>query len=103
MRYLWIEDFNDGSFVEDELKERLENFFDLKNDKLIVKKDLSSAILFLEEKENLHEIDAFLIDIRFPEGKIEKLYEKYFSPPKNPVLADYLGISPLFGEIRHFK
>lgn len=79
MRYLWIEDFNDGSLVEEELRERLENFFDLKDDKLVVKRDLSSAISFLENREKIHEIDAVLIDIRFPEGEMQCIYEKYFS------------------------
>lgn len=80
MRYVWIEDFNDesNSNTEEYLQERLENFFDLKNDKVIIKKDLSSAIEFFENANNFHEIDAILIDIRFPEGNTKDLYIKYF-------------------------
>lgn len=80
MRYLWVEDFNEGSITEGELEERLREFFDLNNDKIIIKKDLYSAIEFLENKDNIHEIDAFLIDIRFPKGKAENIYQDYFSP-----------------------
>lgn len=80
MRYLWVEDFNDegNEDTKEELRERLEEFFDLQNDKIIKQEDLSSAIKFLEDKENFDEIDAVLIDIRFPEGDESKLYDKYF-------------------------
>lgn len=80
MRYLWVEDFNDEGNIdtEKELEERLKDFFDLQNDKVIEKRTLSSAIEFLENKDNMDQIDAILIDIRFPEGK-EDIYLKYFS------------------------
>lgn len=81
MRYLWVEDFNDNddNDIETELKARLMNFFDLHDDKVIVKKTLSSAIAFLEDKDNLAQIDAVLIDIRFPKGDEDELYSRYFS------------------------
>lgn len=82
MRYLWVEDFNDNdnhlNQTVEELEERFRDFFDLNNDKIIIKKDLSSAIEFLEKKDNLYEVDAFLIDIRFPKGNTETLYQEYF-------------------------
>lgn len=79
MRYLWVEDFNDGSETELELKQRFKDFFDLQNDKLLIKKDLSSTIEFLEDSNNMHKIDAILIDIRFPQGSTEDIYDKYFN------------------------
>lgn len=83
MRYLWIEDFNDGTITEKDLEETLKSFFYLNDDRVIIKKDLLSAINFLENKEeyNIHKIDAFLIDIRFPErykNSEEDVYQKYF-------------------------
>lgn len=78
MRYLWIEDFNDGSDTGDELKEKLLDFFDLYDDKLVIKNDLSSAIEYLENRDNFSDIDAILIDIRFDQGSNEDIYEKYF-------------------------
>lgn len=79
MRYLWVEDFNDGSETEDELKKRLVNCFELDNDLVVIKSDLTSAIEFLENKNNFHVFDAIMIDIRFPAGNDSNLYEKYFS------------------------
>lgn len=86
MRYLWVEDFNDESSTDtdEELKERLIDFFDLHNDKIIVKRTLSSAIEFLENTENFDEIDAVLIDIRFPEGDNSELYPRYFGSIVTP-------------------
>lgn len=86
MRYLWVEDFNDegNGDTDTELKERLTDFFDLQNDKVINKMTLSSAIEFLEMKENFDEIDAVLIDIRFPEGTNGNLYNEYFSDIVTP-------------------
>ena len=80
MRYLWVEDFNDegNSSTGEELEIRLKEFFDLNDDKVIVRKTLSSAIDFLENDESLEEIDAILIDIRFPEENIKDLYSLYF-------------------------
>ena len=80
MRYLWVEDFNDenNDNMKEELRERLEDFFDLQNDKIIIKETLSSAINFLEDRENFDQIDAVLIDIRFPEGTENELYDRYF-------------------------
>lgn len=78
MRYLWVEDFNDGSETGDELKEHLVNFFDLQDDKLVIKNDLSTAIDYLENRDNFSDIDAILIDIRFPLGSNKDIYEKYF-------------------------
>lgn len=95
MRYLWVEDFNDesnGDTVK-ELQERLIDFFDLQNDKLIVKQDLSLAIDFLENRENFDEIDAVLIDIRFPEGYREDLYITYF---KDIVTYDFYDNNILY-------
>lgn len=88
MRYLWVEDFNDESNNDtgEVLRERLEDCFDLKNDKIIIKRDLSSTIEFLEDKKNLHEIDAILIDIRFPEGTRNNIYSEYFN---DIVTADF--------------
>ena len=80
MRYLWVEDFNDegNSSTDRELEIRLKEFFDLNDDKVIVRKTLSSAIDFLENDGSSEEIDAVLIDIRFPEGNIKNLYSLYF-------------------------
>lgn len=86
MRYLWIEDFNDGRNVEEDLKETLMNFFGLNDDKLIIETDLSSAIGFLEKTDSFSNIDAILIDIRFPQGTVDDLYEKYF---KEIVTAEF--------------
>ena len=83
MRFLWVEDFNDkgvGIDTEEELKNRLIDFFDLREDKVIIQKTLSSAIKYLENKDNLDSIDSVLVDIRFPEGNTtDNLYLNYLS------------------------
>lgn len=84
MRYLWVEDFNDdNSITSDELKKRFKDFFDFKDDKLIIKSDLLDAIKFMENKNSLYEVDSFLIDIRFPTCKKdidqEAIYQEYFN------------------------
>lgn len=80
MRYLWVEDFNDEGNADnsDELREHLIDFFDLEEDKLIIKNDLLSAITFLEESDNLSLIDAILLDIRFPEGRDSNIFNRFF-------------------------
>lgn len=80
MRYLWVEDFNvnENNETDKELEKHLIEFFDLENDELIIKGDLTSAIEFLEVKDNFSLIDAVLIDIRFPMGIDKEIYNKYY-------------------------
>lgn len=78
MRYLWVEDFNDGSETSETLEMRLRDIFFEKDDKIEIKKTLLDAVEFLEERQNLHEIDAILLDIRFPSGDKTDL-DKYFA------------------------
>lgn len=63
MRYLWVEDFNNGN-CQDELKKHWMQYYGLDNKELIVKTNLEDAIEYIND--NPEYFDAVLLDINFP-------------------------------------
>ncbi|NLZ47680.1 MAG: hypothetical protein GX895_02635 [Clostridiales bacterium] len=66
MRYLWIEDFNEG-YNESELKDKWIRYYNLTASDLIIKKNLNSALKYIEE--NPEGFDTVLLDINLPIGE----------------------------------
>lgn len=66
MRYLWIEDFNEG-YNESELKSKWIEYYNLAASDLIIKKTLNSALKYIEE--NPEGFDTVLLDINLPIGE----------------------------------
>lgn len=66
MRYLWIEDFNEG-YNESELKSKWIEYYNLTASDLIIKKTLNSALKYIDE--NPDGFDTVLLDINLPIGE----------------------------------
>lgn len=76
MKFLWVEDFNDGSGDKDELQRAWMKYFNLKD--VVLKETMDEALEYLECPDHFRQFDGILLDIRFPIIGAE-VYGKYFS------------------------
>ncbi len=81
MRFLWVEDFDNGSGRSEALKAKWLKYFRLGEP--VIRETMRDALAYLEDREHFRAFDAVLLDIRFPVGgddrAAEQVYRDYFS------------------------
>ena len=81
MRFLWVEDFDNGSGRSEALKASWLKYFRLGEP--VIRENMRDALVYLEDREHFRAFDAVLLDIRFPVGgddrAAEQVYRDYFS------------------------